>query len=101
ANEVNATRLKELFEGNAQLADKYLFMNERYVFFAPSSGGPYGSINVPVTPWASVATDKSIFPRAMPVFVDTLVPSTSGTVPQSFRSFMLDQDTGGGIRAAG
>lgn len=98
--ELNVKRLGQLIEGDPQLADKYLSMNQRYVFFAPSSGGPYGSINVPVTPMASLATDKQVYPRAMPAFLNTTVPGTTGT-PQPFKAFMLDQDTGGAIRAAG
>jgi membrane-bound lytic murein transglycosylase A len=49
-----------------------------------------------VTPFATVATDKSIFPRAMPVFVVAPLPNHP-----DFRGLMLDQDTGGAIRAAG
>lgn len=69
---------------------------------------PLGSLGVKVTAHRSLATDKtitappyqSIFPRAALTFVETNVPNTAGTV-RPFRGFMLDQDTGGAIRAAG
>ncbi len=69
---------------------------------------PLGSLGVKVTAHRSLATDKtinappyqSIFPRAALTYVATNAPDTAGTV-QPFTGFMLDQDTGGAIRAAG
>ena len=81
----------------------YCWQNPRFVFFQETSGGPFGSINVPVTPFRSLATDKSVFPRACLAFIDTQLPMLSSnsvrTVP--YGGFVLDQDTGGAIRAAG
>ena len=96
--------LIRFFRGNPAAMAEYLPRNERYVFFQQTEAEPTGSLGAPVTPNCSLATDKSIFPRACLVFVDTSVPSgpedgTSRLRP--FRRFMLDQDTGGGIRAAG
>lgn len=80
--------------------DKYLSINQRFVFFTERPGGPFGSLNVPVTPFATIATDKAVYPRAMPSFLAVDVPaSVGGTVP--YRGFMMDQDTGGAIRASG
>lgn len=80
-------------------------MNPRYVFFRETSArGPVGSLGVPVTPRVSIATDKSIFPRASLCFVDTELPVRQGGGRfdyQSFRSFTFDQDTGGAIRSPG
>ena len=45
---------------------------------------------MPVTPLATIATDKEVYPRAMPAYV---------ALPRG--GFMLDQDAGGAIRAAG
>jgi membrane-bound lytic murein transglycosylase A len=96
--------LSEFFASHPEMMDKYLPLDQRYVFFTERPGGPFGSLNVPVTPWATIATDKEqrdIYPRAMPAFVRTTVPDASGTVKQSFNGFLLDQDTGGAIRASG
>jgi membrane-bound lytic murein transglycosylase A len=87
--------------------DRYLWLNPRTTFFAERRGGPFGKLNVPVTAFATIATDKEVYPRAMPAFLVTLVPGSagggttpySGTVP--FGGFMLDQDAGGAIRSAG
>jgi membrane-bound lytic murein transglycosylase A len=78
--------------------ESYLRRNESFVFFAPIDGPPHGSLDVPVTPWRSLATDKRLFPRGAITFVDTrLGPSGGADVHQ----FLFDQDTGGAIRTAG
>lgn len=89
------------FEQNPAAMDKYLPLNPRYVFFAQRPGGPFGSLNVPVTTMASIATDKEVYPRAMPAFLQVPIPASSSGGTRPFSGFMLDQDTGGAIRAAG
>lgn len=87
--------------------DKYLWLNKRYVFFTQTTGGPFGSLGVPVTPRASIAVDKkvdpkkNIYPRAMPAFLTVPMPTGEGGSNTNFRGFLMDQDTGGAIRAAG
>jgi membrane-bound lytic murein transglycosylase A len=96
--------LTAYFTSHPEIMDKYLPLDQRYVFFTERPGGPFGSLNVPVTPWATIATDKEkadIYPRAMPAFIQTSVPVASGSIAQSFSGFLLDQDTGGAIRASG
>ena len=69
---------------------------------------PLGSLGVKVTAHRTLATDKtinappyqSIFPRAAVTFVQAEMPDTQGNV-SPFTGFLLDQDTGGAIRAAG
>ena len=57
-----------------------------------------------MTPYRSIATDKRLFPRGCFSFVTThiaqLMPDGSPAT-RPFRQFVLDQDTGGAIRAAG
>ncbi len=77
----------------------YLARNESYVFFAPIDGNPRGSLNVPVAAGRSLATDKTLFPRASLVFVEGSVGT--GAASREFHRFLLDQDTGGAIRTAG
>ena len=83
------------------------------MFFARNTDPfPHGSLNEPVTVLRTIATDKtvdpichtSIFPRGCVAYVTTDLPwrDESGQVAlRQFHSFLLDQDTGGGIRAAG
>jgi membrane-bound lytic murein transglycosylase A len=82
----------------------YLDLNPRYIFFTPREGGPYGSLNVPVIPFRSIATDKEVYPRACVGFIETLIPARTpdGEIrDHRYIGFEMDQDTGGAIRAAG
>jgi membrane-bound lytic murein transglycosylase A len=93
----------DYFKAHPNEMDACLSMNPRYVFFAPSDGGPFGSLNEPVIPYRSIATDKEVYPRACLAFVSAKLPQrTSGGIEElPYRSFALDQDTGGAIRAPG
>lgn len=78
----------------------YLNRNDSYVFFTPIDGNPCGSLNVPVTGWRSLATDKTLFPRGAIVYVDTKLHSGTNHGAE-IDAFLFDQDTGGAIRTAG
>lgn len=81
----------------------YTWRNERFVFFQDAPGGPFGSLNVPVTAYRTIATDKEVYPRAGLSFLQTPLPmNMSGEVQTvDYAGFACDQDTGGAIRAAG
>lgn len=83
----------DYFKAHPDEVDLYVNHNPRFVFFKREAGAPRGSINEPVTPFRTIATDKSIYPRAMFAFVSVNLDRPVG--------FALDQDTGGAIRAAG
>jgi membrane-bound lytic murein transglycosylase A len=93
--------LGDYFRRNPDAMDRYLWLNPRLTFFTERPGGPFGSLNVPVTPYATIATDKEVFPRAMPAFVSTQIRPAPQAEPRPFRAILLDQDTGGAIRSAG
>lgn len=95
--------LLRYFAEHPQDVPRYTALNDRFVFFKESRGGPFGSIGVPVLPMRSIATDKEVFPRACLAFLDTAVPRLTGSQVQTgpYAGFALDQDTGGAIRAAG
>ena len=101
-NRVNMTAIRDHFRSHPEELDGYIQQNPRFVFFKEYDGAnwPAGSLGFPVTPWRSLATDKAIFPRGGVVLVDTTLSTTPGS-PLQFEQFMLDQDTGGAIRAAG
>jgi membrane-bound lytic murein transglycosylase A len=89
------------FDAHPDELDQYVMRDDRFVFlkvYGPEEW-PAGSLGVQVTPSRSLATDKSIFPRASLTFID-VTPSGDGGSPSTKR-FVLDQDTGGAIRAAG
>mgnify|MGYP001486543246 CR=1 FL=1 len=97
-DELSLQRLLQYFRDHPEDLDPILSTNERYVFFQESSGGPFGCINERVVPLRSIATDKSIFPRAALCFVTAPLPGSTGG---GYRGFALDQDAGGAIRAPG
>jgi len=68
----------DYFKRHPGQVDRYVRQNPRYVFFRLSEGTPHGSLNEPVTPWRTIATDKSIFPRAALAFVSTTLPRPEG-----------------------
>lgn len=102
-DELSLQRMMRYFREHPQQIAHYTRRNDRFIFFQPASGGPYGSINVPVTPYHSIATDKEVYPRACLAFLDTALPVAQNGAPQTveYAAFALDQDTGGAIRAAG
>jgi membrane-bound lytic murein transglycosylase A len=95
--------LIKFFKEHPEELEPSISINERYVFFTPRKGGPFGSLNVPVAPFRSIATDKQVYPRACVAYLTTLVPAPADgqIIPHRYRAFALDQDTGGAIRAAG
>lgn len=94
--------IRQHFQGKPAELERYIQMNDRYVFFTEYDGAnwPSGSLGVQVTPTVSLATDKDVFPRGGIVVVETRKTPLNGT-PSDFNQIMLDQDTGGAIRAAG
>ena len=91
------------FKRYASEVSKYIRRNPRFVFFQMSEGPPRGSLNEPVTSFRTIATDKSIYPRGCLAFMSATLPRLIGDQVQKrpFTGFMLDQDTGGAIRAPG
>ncbi len=103
AGELSLQTMIDYFRANPQVIYEYVWQNPRYVFFIFSEGAPHGSLNEPVTPLRTIATDKTVFPRAALALVTTNLPQPYyGSVQQTpYSGFALDQDTGGAIRAAG
>ena len=104
ADHVSLASLMDYFKANSSLVRQYTQLNPRFVFFKQSTDStPRGSINEPVIAYRSIATDKTIFPRAALTFFTTNLPRQMGTTTYTdpYSGFALDQDTGGAIRAAG
>ena len=104
AEDLSLQKMIEYFDKRPHEMKTYVYKNDSYVFFAKQEGEPRGSLNLPVTPYRSVATDKAVFPRGLLSYAVTKAPkmTSAGTVSlEPFYSFTLDQDTGGAIRSAG
>ncbi|KQC06860.1 MAG: hypothetical protein APR62_00935 [Smithella sp. SDB] len=91
--DINMNAMIDYFKAHPDEIDTYVNENPRFVFFRFEEGEPRGSLNEAVTPFRTIATDKSIYPRAMFAFAAVDLDTPVG--------FTLDQDTGGAIRAAG
>lgn len=99
-SQLSLTTVKKYFAEHPDQIDDYIYRNESYVFFTDIVGGPFGSMNIEVTPYRTLATDKTAFPRGGITFVQTEV-TDAALNPHAFNQFMIDQDTGGAIRSAG
>lgn len=104
ASKLSQPAIRAYFDAHPEEVDRVLSMNESFVFFQGSAGGPYGCLGQPVTAMHSIATDKDVFPRAAIVYVETRLPDfdpQGALVQRPVRFFALDQDRGGAIRSAG
>ncbi len=101
-DELSLAAIKRLYKRDPKIVEQYMNRNESYVFFTEYDGGhwPAGSLNAQVTPERTLATDKKVYPRGGLVLVDTKAFTfTDEKAP--FFQLMLDQDTGGAIKAPG
>ena len=93
------------FQRNPQAMDDYLPLWERFVFFRDKGNKPaIGSINAPLTPERSIATDKSLMPPGALALVNTRFPYVGENGQLEYRRvsrFVLDQDTGSAIKTPG
>ena len=93
------------FRENPKELDVYIPRYKRFIFMKETfKGEAMGSINVPVTPDRSIATDKSMMPPGALALVHTELPyATSGrSIQQKLVSrYVLDQDTGSAITGPG
>lgn len=103
SDRISLATMIDYFKQHPDQVETYVRANPRYVFFQSSEGTPRGSLNEPVIPWRTIATDKSIFPRGCLAFLSTTLPSAeAGQITMTpYGGFALDQDTGGAIRAPG
>ncbi|MEN8126561.1 MAG: MltA domain-containing protein [Planctomycetota bacterium] len=93
----------DYFKTHPEQVEKYVYQNPRYIFFRTDSGNPRGCLNEPVIPMRSIATDKSIYPRAALSIIKAKLPRPVGSMVRKavYTGFALDQDAGGAIRAPG
>ncbi|MBW2179269.1 MAG: murein transglycosylase, partial [Deltaproteobacteria bacterium] len=67
--------------------------------------GPYGCLEVKLTPGRSIALDRAIFPSSALAFIETKIPVIDGDAKihrwVNLARFVLNQDTGGAIQGPG
>ncbi len=103
--DVTMQSIRKFLRNNPDKVEDIFNYNPSYVFFREVEQGPIGSIGVPVTPYRSIATDKSIFPKGSLCFIKTKTPVFNNNNEliewKEFTVFVLNQDTGGAIRSPG
>lgn len=102
-DQLNQASMIAYFKAHPDEVADYTRLNPRFVFFRITDGTPRGSLNEPVIPLRSIATDKAIYPRGGLTFISTTLPRAVGdkVTQEPYSGFALDQDTGGAIRAPG
>ena len=76
-DQLSLSSMISYFKAHREEVSQYTRLNPRFVFFRFEDGPPRGSINEPVTKLRTIATDKSIYPRACLAFVSTTLPKAS------------------------
>jgi membrane-bound lytic murein transglycosylase A len=100
--EISMQKIRQYLQENPAEMAEIMNYNASYVFFREVEEGPIGAINVPLTPYRSIALDRSLFPLGGLCFIRTEFPqfdrSNQFTGSRPFQGFMLCQDTGGAIK---
>ncbi|MCJ7774136.1 MAG: MltA domain-containing protein [Desulfobacterales bacterium] len=104
-SEMSMQKIREYLNQHPEEIDTILNYNQSYVFFKLEEDGPYGSLEVKLTPGRSIALDREIFPLAGLAFIETKIPLIDGDSNIhkwiELSRFALNQDTGGAIQGPG
>lgn len=102
-NTVSMPTIRRFFLDNPDQLEVYIHRNDRFVFFKEYENAddwPGGSLGFRVEGMRSLATDKGVYPPGALVLVQTGSNNRDGVV-EPINQLVLDQDTGGAIRAPG
>ena len=97
--------IRNYLSQHPEIMDEVLNHNQSYVFFRLRQDGPFGNINVPLTPGRSVALNARLFPKGALCYISSQKPvvNREGDISgwENFSRFMVNQDTGGAIKGSG
>jgi len=103
--EMSMQKIREYLDKHPQEIKDILNYNPSYVFFSIVEDGPFGALNVKLTPGRSIAVDRRIFPLTALSFIETRKPLVDGSGKilrwTDCSRFVLNQDTGGAIKGPG
>jgi membrane-bound lytic murein transglycosylase A len=93
-------KLKAWLRANPAEAGRILRLNASYVFFRiaeelSEASGPIGGAGLPLTPWRSIAIDRSLWAYGLPIWLEADLPREGGAEP--FRKLTIAEDTGSAI----
>lgn len=90
--------MKDYLRTHADTRQSLLNVNPRYVFFqidrSDLKDAAFGSLNVPLTPRRSIATDPAVYPPGALAWMETDTKNKTAR-------FVLNQDEGGAIKGLG
>lgn len=95
-NELLPRTIEAYFKDKPHELAQHLSHNPSYVFFKERKVAPLGALSVVLTPNRSLSLDHKCFPKAALAFMDLKLYKDKKNHP--IRHFVLNQDTGGGIR---
>ena len=107
ADEASMQKIREYLTNNPSELGNVLYVNESYTFFVEQDikEGPFGNINVALTPGRSIATDAFRFPKGALGFIQTEIPNCNNEGQcegkKLISRFVINQDTGGAIKGPG
>jgi membrane-bound lytic murein transglycosylase A len=93
--------LKAFLREDTARGRELMWLNRSYVFFRhaaelPEDKGPIGGAGLPLTPWRSIAVDRTLWPYGLPVWMEVDLPLPDGTT-EPFRRLVIAEDTGSAI----
>jgi membrane-bound lytic murein transglycosylase A len=99
-------KLKAWLRANPAEGRRVMGLNASYVFFRLASelsdaSGPIGGAGLPLTPWRSIAVDRTLWAYGLPVWMEVDLPLAAdpslkaGSEP--FRRLTIAEDTGSAI----
>ncbi len=93
--------IKAYLRRHPEEQEKIMNADERYVFFKTAEGGARGVLDIPLTPYHSLATDPRVLPTGSLLYYVTRFPvlDSSGTVSgwREEAHFAVSQDVGEAI----
>ena len=102
---ISMQSIREYLSAHPHRVKEVLYTNPSYVFFRRLTEGPFGNIEVPLTPGRSLALDANLFPKGALAFITCEKPclNSKGDITgwKKFGRFVVNQDTGGAIKGAG
>ncbi len=95
---VNMKAIREYLAAHPGDRTRLFDQNPSYVFFREAAKGPLGGMGKPLTPWVSLAVDRSVVPYGSLTMVTLPLPDLDGRHTKPFYALTLPQDTGGAIK---
>lgn len=103
-DQVSMQSIRTWLAQNPGSRDEILHLNPSYIFFREvaikdDDLGPPGAANIPLTPYRSLAVDRSVHPLGALMWLDSREPGQNGAQESlPFQHLMVAQDTGSAIK---